>query len=716
MRIAIGLASIVLIGLIDLALAQSNPGFTSRTPLTAPNLDTAFQNKQDYPGSGGQSITLTCDGSTDNTAAFQAAANSAISGTGLLNVVSSNSANTCKFSSLTTLVPASASQSGFSQLTINLDAGVKINFNGSAGWVKFDGTTGTGSWIYPTIHFNGARIWPFASGSAYAIAFVSANLPMVDHADFAYNQSSFFSNGISLDSVVQPILEYNQMSLSGGSYGIRFLDATGPSNFARIAENDIAATSVAAIALDSSAFIGNTNRFIHNYIELNTGVGMIIKGADSWVINNYFHDYTSTGAFELQLTGSNPIVDGNTFDTTGVSTGNIQIASSNGLIFNSNFVSSPPTSNNALVATAGSTHNYVKGLGIVQSGWNSPPYTDAGSGNVWQDLKTNNNTFFAATAYPVNNGGTGSNLSATGGTSQVLQQTSSGANVTVGQLAASNLSNGVTGTGPVLLMTSPTIITPVLSNTADQLMLIGAGGVNSHYNAIGLNNTLTGGSMIGLAGGGSGDNSLYLLTPSGNSVVFRLGGTNVGQLSASGNFQVTGVASAVTATFGNSTSTTTTSTSTGPVLINNGGLAVNGPIAASLNVAATTSAVCINTSTGLLTYDGAIGTCNTSDARLKNIEGPIAGALDKILKIDGIYFNYKNPASAYDQGRKIGVTAQNVQAVFPELVAADSNGIMSVDYQKLTAPIIEAMRELKAENDNLKACQESWKCRLFGLR
>lgn len=48
-------------------------------------------------------------------------------------------------------------------------------------------------------------------------------------------------------------------------------------------------------------------------------------------------------------------------------------------------------------------------------------------------------------------GGTGANLSATGGTSQVLQQFTSGGAVTVGQLAASNLSNGTIGSGPVIL-------------------------------------------------------------------------------------------------------------------------------------------------------------------------------------------------------------------------------------------------------------------------
>ena len=54
-------------------------------------------------------------------------------------------------------------------------------------------------------------------------------------------------------------------------------------------------------------------------------------------------------------------------------------------------------------------------------------------------------------------GGTNADLSATGGTSQVLKQTSAGAAITVAQLAASDLSNGTTGSGAVVLAASPTI-------------------------------------------------------------------------------------------------------------------------------------------------------------------------------------------------------------------------------------------------------------------
>ena len=63
-------------------------------------------------------------------------------------------------------------------------------------------------------------------------------------------------------------------------------------------------------------------------------------------------------------------------------------------------------------------------------------------------------------------GGTDSDLSATGGTSQVLMQTSTGASITVGQLSASDLSNGVSGSGAVALVSGPALINPVVGTQA----------------------------------------------------------------------------------------------------------------------------------------------------------------------------------------------------------------------------------------------------------
>lgn len=65
---------------------------------------------------------------------------------------------------------------------------------------------------------------------------------------------------------------------------------------------------------------------------------------------------------------------------------------------------------------------------------------------------------------------------------------------------------------------------------------------------------------------------------------------------------------------------------------------------------------------------------------------------------------------------KLALAHKQSKKSFPNLVHTGSDGIKNVDYDKLAAPIIEALRELKADNDNLKACQNNWRCRLFGMR
>ena len=96
----------------------------------------------------------------------------------------------------------------------------------------------------------------------------------------------------------------------------------------------------------------------------------------------------------------------------------------------------------------------------------------AGTKNVFVDLSA---TKWSAGKLALANGGTSADLSATGGTSQVLQQSSAGAVITVGQLAASNLSNGTTGSGSVVLATSPALTTPSLGvATGTSLAINGA--------------------------------------------------------------------------------------------------------------------------------------------------------------------------------------------------------------------------------------------------
>ena len=88
---------------------------------------------------------------------------------------------------------------------------------------------------------------------------------------------------------------------------------------------------------------------------------------------------------------------------------------------------------------------------------------------------------------------------------------------------------------------------------------------------------------------------------------------------------------------------------------------------------------------------------HNSDVHLKTDIHPIGHALDKLLAIQGVQFNWKQDGRA-----DMGVVAQNVAEVFPDIVSKNKDGMMSVEYDSLVGPMIESIRELKSENDDLR--------------
>lgn len=109
------------------------------------------------------------------------------------------------------------------------------------------------------------------------------------------------------------------------------------------------------------------------------------------------------------------------------------------------------TGNITVTAAAGTLTGTTLNAAVVTSSLTSVGTIGTG---VWQGTKI-------GLLY----GGTNADLSGTGGASQVLKQTSVGGAVIVAQLAASDLSNGVQGSGAVVLATSPTITTAVLGSS-----------------------------------------------------------------------------------------------------------------------------------------------------------------------------------------------------------------------------------------------------------
>ncbi len=91
---------------------------------------------------------------------------------------------------------------------------------------------------------------------------------------------------------------------------------------------------------------------------------------------------------------------------------------------------------------------------------------------------------------------------------------------------------------------------------------------------------------------------------------------------------------------------------------------------------------------------------SSSDARLKKSVGGLDGALDRMLALEGVSFEYADPDPAVrPAGRLMGFVAQQVQPLFPSWIGQDSEGYLTVGTQGFEALTVEAVRELRAEKD-----------------
>ena len=92
--------------------------------------------------------------------------------------------------------------------------------------------------------------------------------------------------------------------------------------------------------------------------------------------------------------------------------------------------------------------------------------------------------------------------------------------------------------------------------------------------------------------------------------------------------------------------------------------------------------------TATYSFDGDV--VISSDARLKSNIVSLGSTLSKLLQIDGKSYEMKGK-------QKIGVLAQEIQEVFPELVSEDDNEMLAVNYQGLVPVLINALKEQESK-------------------
>jgi hypothetical protein len=101
---------------------------------------------------------------------------------------------------------------------------------------------------------------------------------------------------------------------------------------------------------------------------------------------------------------------------------------------------------------------------------------------------------------------------------------------------------------------------------------------------------------------------------------------------------------------------------------------------------------------------GATSWVSDSDIRLKDKISDIDNALDAVLKLETLKFNWKYDSELETKRAYFGLVAQNVQEVLPEIVeeGRDEEKTLGVKYTELIPVLVKAIQELKAEIEQLK--------------
>ena len=140
--------------------------------------------------------------------------------------------------------------------------------------------------------------------------------------------------------------------------------------------------------------------------------------------------------------------------------------------------------------------------------------------------------------------------------------------------------------------------------------------------------------------------------------------------------------------------------------VENGGSGNNAASYVVRTNAATGGTGVTSVSGGVALVNGATSWSSYSDLRLKHDVVPVTNAIESVLKIDPIFFKWNDRPE--DQQRSIGVSAQSVEKVFPELIDRSGiydveGGAMQVRYTELIPVLLASIQEQQAIIESLKA-------------
>jgi len=116
----------------------------------------------------------------------------------------------------------------------------------------------------------------------------------------------------------------------------------------------------------------------------------------------------------------------------------------------------------------------------------------------------------------------------------------------------------------------------------------------------------------------------------------------------------------------------------------------------------------LSTTLGRIDAKNDIVAYSTSDCRLKENITPIEHAVDKVERITGVSFDWKELTEEEkinihgNEGHDVGVIAQEIEKVLPDAVTTRDSGYKAVNYEKIIPLLIEAIKDQQKQIDELK--------------
>lgn len=369
-----------------------------------------------------------------------------------------------------------------------------------------------------------------------------------------------------------------------------------------------------------------------------------------------------------------------------------------------------------------STVERIRGTNVAITGltsgnilqYNGTSWVNQSVANLNADLTADNGVYLSASPY---DGSSASTLKL--GSNPIME------NTTIGMNGAFTFTLGsASSTGAITIGQSTagqTVNIANANNTTAQTINIGA-GANGANNVINIGSgtntagatTVTIGSNTNLANvttirGGNGTGAITLTPQTTGTIV-------IGAAAGTGAITVGSSSVAQTLNLGTGAGLSTVNIATGAaanvVNINNGAAAGLVQIGRSnmLNVDVNGVGVGQATSTSYrFIVNGKVkstGINETSDERLKTNFASIDNALNKVLSMNGKYYDWRTaefPQMNLTEGRQVGVIAQEIEKILPEVVTTGDDGYKAVEYGHIVPVLIEAIKEQQKIIDSQKS-------------